>query len=90
MRTLLHLHNQFELEGFGEMRFKAMIALLASDEETKQLVKYLTDQFYAQNYSISQRYRSRAISGCCRPLPFYRYLLLLIMIVVSKGWTCWW
>lgn len=32
-----------------------MIALLASDEETKKLVKYLTDQFYAQNYSIQQR-----------------------------------
>lgn len=55
MRTLLHLFNQYELEGFGEMRFKAMIALLASDEETPKLVKYLTDQFYAQNYSIQQR-----------------------------------
>jgi hypothetical protein len=35
---------------------QAMIALLASDEETPKLVKYLTDQFYAQNYSIQQRY----------------------------------
>lgn len=79
MRTLLHLHNQYELEQFGEMRFRvsssvsvtpnlcakahtllqAMIALLAAEGETANLVQYLTDQFYAQNYSIQQR--SRAI-----------------------------
>ena len=39
-----------------------MIALLASDEETPKLVKYLTDQFYAQNYSIQQRYAPRSLN----------------------------
>jgi hypothetical protein len=42
---------------------QAMIALLASDEETPKLVKYLTDQFYAQNYSIQQRYALSALSS---------------------------
>jgi len=72
---------------------QAMIALLASDEETPKLVKYLTDQFYAQNYSIQQRHAPHSLTYPCggtdrgvvhRSYVLFRVDMLVVMAEAAK------
>ncbi|XP_031559836.1 telomere length regulation protein TEL2 homolog [Actinia tenebrosa] len=53
MKILLHLQDHFSTDNFQEMRFKAMTAITVRCPVP--VAKFLTDEFYAANYSIIQR-----------------------------------
>uniref|UniRef100_A0A4W3ICS5 Telomere length regulation protein TEL2 homolog n=1 Tax=Callorhinchus milii TaxID=7868 RepID=A0A4W3ICS5_CALMI len=52
-RLLLHLDDKYNIEGFVSLRQRAMVGLLVVD--TIAVAQYLTQQFYAVNYSLCQR-----------------------------------
>ncbi|KAL6079078.1 TEL2, telomere maintenance protein 2, variant 2 [Balamuthia mandrillaris] len=78
MRTLLHLHNEYSLPDFSRWRLAAMTALVVKCAHS--CVPYLTTQFYAANYSLSQRMdvllvlseAARELSGCSNDEPQQR------------------
>uniref|UniRef100_A0A8D0EX34 Telomere length regulation protein TEL2 homolog n=1 Tax=Strix occidentalis caurina TaxID=311401 RepID=A0A8D0EX34_STROC len=52
-KILLHLEEKTFIEGFGELRQRAQVAVLTTDPIP--VAKYLTSQFYSLNYSLRQR-----------------------------------
>ncbi|XP_053814092.1 telomere length regulation protein TEL2 homolog isoform X2 [Vidua chalybeata] len=52
-KILLHLEEKTCIEGFGELRQRAQVAVLTTDPIP--VAKYLTSQFYSLNYSLRQR-----------------------------------
>lgn len=52
-KVLLHLEDRFATPGFEGLRQQAMVALAVTG--TVPVVQYLTAEFYAVNYSLSQR-----------------------------------
>lgn len=52
-KVLLHLDNNFAMDNFVPLRFKAMVAVLVNSPE--EVSKFLTTEFYERNYSIRQR-----------------------------------
>ncbi|XP_074867286.1 telomere length regulation protein TEL2 homolog isoform X2 [Carettochelys insculpta] len=52
-KVLLHLEERTYIEGFVELRQRALVALTVTDPV--QVVQYLTSQFYSLNYSLCQR-----------------------------------
>lgn len=53
IKILLHLQDQFSTENFGTLRFKSMVAI--ATRCPVQAAGFLTEEFYAANYSIIQR-----------------------------------
>lgn len=53
IKILLHLQDPFSTDNFLELRFKAMTAITVRCPVP--VAKFLTDEFYAANYSIIQR-----------------------------------
>jgi telomere length regulation protein len=53
MAALLHLNDQYNLPNFASLRHKSMVALCVVS--TQMSVKYLTSQFYKENYNLQQR-----------------------------------
>uniref|UniRef100_A0A8C8A8S0 Telomere length regulation protein TEL2 homolog n=1 Tax=Otus sunia TaxID=257818 RepID=A0A8C8A8S0_9STRI len=52
-KILLHLEEKTCMEGFGELRQRAQVAVLTTDPIP--VAQYLTSQFYSLNYSLRQR-----------------------------------
>jgi len=52
-RILLHMSNTLELDSFPPLRHKALVALVVC--APLPVVRYLTQEFYERNYSLSQR-----------------------------------
>lgn len=52
--TLLHVLNNYELEDFDAQKMEAMTALIEYEPTT--VIPFLTNEFYAPNYSIHERY----------------------------------
>uniref|UniRef100_A0A8C0GEK7 Telomere length regulation protein TEL2 homolog n=1 Tax=Chelonoidis abingdonii TaxID=106734 RepID=A0A8C0GEK7_CHEAB len=50
-KVLLHLEEKTYIEGFVELRKRALVAVTITDA----VVQYLTSQFYSLNYSLCQR-----------------------------------
>ena len=53
MTILLHLQDTYSLENYNELRFSAMVQLTFCCPI--KIAAYLTEEFYAQNYSLRQR-----------------------------------
>ncbi|XP_044836246.1 telomere length regulation protein TEL2 homolog isoform X1 [Mauremys mutica] len=52
-KVLLHLEEKTYIEGFMELRKRALVAVTITDPVP--VVQYLTSQFYSLNYSLCQR-----------------------------------
>uniref|UniRef100_A0A8C0GGH8 Telomere length regulation protein TEL2 homolog n=1 Tax=Chelonoidis abingdonii TaxID=106734 RepID=A0A8C0GGH8_CHEAB len=52
-KVLLHLEEKTYIEGFVELRKRALVAVTITD--AVPVVQYLTSQFYSLNYSLCQR-----------------------------------
>ena len=52
-KVLLHLSDQYYLDEFVSLRLSAMVSLAVCCPEL--VAPYLTDEFYAPNYSLRQR-----------------------------------
>eukprot|EP00117_Sycon_ciliatum_P015974 scpid21366/ scgid15601/ Telomere length regulation protein TEL2 homolog len=53
IKILLHLDDEYSLDGFVAYRFRSMIAVTVHCP--KQVAAYLTGEFYAINYNLRQR-----------------------------------
>uniref|UniRef100_A0A8C0GGJ6 Telomere length regulation protein TEL2 homolog n=1 Tax=Chelonoidis abingdonii TaxID=106734 RepID=A0A8C0GGJ6_CHEAB len=73
-KVLLHLEEKTYIEGFVELRKRALVAVTITDA----VVQYLTSQFYSLNYSLCQRMDILDVSDSpllsslfCRSSPFF-------------------
>ena len=53
LSILLHLQDKFDMDDFLDLRFRSMTAAVVS--QPREAAAYLTQEFYAENYSIIQR-----------------------------------
>uniref|UniRef100_A0A8C0IM89 Telomere length regulation protein TEL2 homolog n=1 Tax=Chelonoidis abingdonii TaxID=106734 RepID=A0A8C0IM89_CHEAB len=75
-KVLLHLEEKTYIEGFVELRKRALVAVTITD--AVPVVQYLTSQFYSLNYSLCQRMDILDVSDSpllsslfCRSSPFF-------------------